>query len=292
MLPLSTAEIHWAKPTLLFDWAHHQTQPKLDHLPPAPVCSRSDRIDLILRGGYPEIRTLTGRPRQRRYRDYVDTIVDRDVADILKVRKSASTRRLIDQLAARPGNELNIQELTGLIAVQRPTLESYLDVLGKLSLITVLPAWTSGEAGRDIRHPKVHLVDTGIVAALRNINPNAFLADANPAALGAFVETFVYNELRKNLPYQRDHWRLYHWRNARGREIDILAETERTLVGIEIKAAATVSPQDFKHLKWFAEEGPGSTWKFVGIVIYLGDRPLSFGPGLFALPLSVSWAGG
>jgi predicted AAA+ superfamily ATPase len=198
---------------------------------------------------------------------------------------------LIEQLAAQTANEVNIQELAGLLGVQRPTLESYLDVLGKLSLVTRLPAWTSGEAGRDIRHPKVHLVDTGIVAALRNMAPSTFLPDANPVSLETLVETFVYTEILKNLPYQREHWRLYHWRSARGREIDILAEAERALVGVEVKASATVTSDDFRHLRWFAGEGPGSTREFVGIVIYLGDYPLQFGPGLFALPLSVFWGG-
>jgi len=291
MLPLSAAEIHWAGPTRLLDWAQGQNPPTLDQLPTTPAFSRSDAIDLILNGGYPELRAMIPSRRKRRYRDYVDTIVDRDLADVLNVRKPDSMRRLIEQLAARTANELNIQEMTSLIGVQRPTLETYLDVLGKLSVATRLPAWTSGETGRDIRHPKFHLVDTGIVAALRNLSPNTFLPTANPGALGPLVETFVYNEIRKNLPYQRDHWRLYHWRNNRGREIDILAEADRTLVGIEVKASATVGVQDFKHLKWFAEEGPGSAWTFVGIVIYLGDQPLTFGPGLFALPLSVLWAG-
>ena len=140
MLPLSTAEIHRAQPPLLFDWAHQDDQPNLENLPAGPVCARSEYIDLILRGGYPEIRALRARARQRRYRDYVDTIVDRDVADILKIRKTDSMRRLIEQLAARTANEVNIQELAGLLGVQRPTLEAYLDVLGKLSLVTRLPA--------------------------------------------------------------------------------------------------------------------------------------------------------
>jgi predicted AAA+ superfamily ATPase len=290
MLPLSAAEIHWTRPSRLLDWAHQDQHPTLEQLPSVPVYSRDAYIDLILKGGYPEIRALSARRRERRYRDYVDTIVDRDMADVLKVRKTDSMRRLIDQLAARTANEANIQELAGLIGVQRSTLETYLDVLGKLALVARLPAWTAGEKGRDICHPKVHLVDTGIVAALRNVTPDTFLATANPGALGAFVETFVYNEIRKNLPFQREHWRLYHWRSARGREIDILAEAGRTLVGIETKASATIASEDFRHLKWFAAEGPGSTWKFVGIVVYLGDRALSFGPGLFALPLSMFWA--
>jgi hypothetical protein len=79
-------------------------------------------------------------------------------------------------------------------------------------------------------------------------------------------------------------------RDTRGREIDILAQAGRTLVGFAIKAAATVTAADFRHLRWFAEKGPGAGWNVLGIVIYLGDRVLRFGPRLVALPLSVFWS--
>ena len=290
MLPMSIAEMRRKGPARILDWAGQPGEMAISTLPPPEALSRDEYIQAMLAGGYPELRLLEERRRQRRYRDYVDTIVERDVADLLKIRKSDAMRRLIDQLAVRTGNELNVQSLAGTIGVQRPTVETYLDVLTKLSLLWRLPAWTSGEAGRDIRQPKLHVVDTGIVAALRNMTPAAFLPGANPTALGAILETFVHAELSKCLPYQDNHWRLYHWRDQRGREIDILAESGRTLVGFEMKASATVNSDDFKHLRWFRDEGPGSTWDVVGIVIYLGDRPLSFGSKMFAFPLSTFWA--
>ena len=153
--------------------------------------------------------------------------MDRDVADVLPVRKTDALRKLIDQLAVRTSAELNLQELGSILGVQRPTLENWLDVLDKLSLIRRLPAWTSGEAGREIRHATVHFLDTGIVAALRNMPPAIFQADAKPALLGGILETFAFGEILKNLPYQQDMWRLYHWRDSRGREIDVLAEAGR-----------------------------------------------------------------
>ena len=113
-------------------------------LPSPEASSRDEYIQAMLAGGYPEMRVLEERRRQRRYRDYVDTIVERDVADLLKIRKSDALRRLIDQLAVRTGNELNVQGLAGTIGVQRPTVETYLDVLTKLSLLWRLPAWTLG----------------------------------------------------------------------------------------------------------------------------------------------------
>ena len=113
-----------------------------------------------------------------------------------------------------------------------------MDVLFRLSMIVKLRAWKSSESKRDIKQPKYHFADTGIAAALREITPDSFDIDANPSALGAMLESFVHSELQKSLPYQQHDFRLYHWRNERQKEIDILAESATRLVGIEIKAAS------------------------------------------------------
>lgn len=289
--PLSGAEIHRVGPAMLLDWAR-QENPSLADLPPPPPATRADYIDLIVRGGYPEIRVLGDRPRRRRYRDAVDAIVDRDIADVVRVRKTDALRRLIDQLAARTANELSVEDLCSVIRVQRETLESYLDALCRLSVVTRLGAWASGATGREIKRPKIHLLDSGVAAALRGMGPESFGVTGDPAALGHLLETYVHNEVLKSIPYQSDDWKLWHWRNRDGREVDILAEQERKLVAMEVKAAATLDGNDLKNLRWFKSEGPGKTWDVTGIVFYLGTEPLSFGDKVFGLPLSTFWAWG
>lgn len=134
------------------------------------------------------------------------------------------------------------------------------------------------------------MLDTGIASALRNLGADSFAADAHPAAPGGILETWVFDELIKNLPYQEAEWRPWHWRGDAGREVDILLETGRELIAFEIKASTTITPADLKNLKWFMSEGPGKSWKTTGIIIYLGPQPLSLGDRLFALPLSAFWA--
>ncbi|MFU8818554.1 MAG: ATP-binding protein [Desulfurivibrio sp.] len=285
--PLSAAEIHRRNPPLILDWAAHQ--PDLSVLPPVPSAERRDYIDLIIRGGYPEIRNLGDRQRNKRYRDAIDAIVDRDVADILKVRKSDAMRRLIDQLAAVSADELHLERLCSAIGIQRNTLEQYLDVLTRLSLIARLGAWASGTAKREVKRPKLHLLDTGIAASLRGFTADSFGPLTDPTALGHLLESYVYNELAKNLPYQAEEWRLWHWRNPDGREVDIVAECDRRLVAVEVKAAATLNAADSRNLQWFKSRGPGQKRRVTGIIFYLGDHPLSLGDHIFGLPLSLLW---
>lgn len=283
--PLSAAEINRSKPQHILDWAI-QKEPNLTQLENPEALSRSDYIDLILTGGYPEIRELPLRMRHRQYRDYINSVVERDVADILLIRKTDVLRRLIDQMAARSGQEINVAELSKLLGVRRETITQYLDVLERLSLIIKLGSWTSGEGKREVRNAKYHFVDSGLASALRRFNTTTFDVGENPTALGGILESYIFNELQRSLPLQDEDFRLYHWRSTEKREIDILADAGTKLVGFEVKSAATVGKDDFKHLHWFANEGPGKSRRFTGIVFYMGTEKLSFGDRQFALPVS------
>jgi predicted AAA+ superfamily ATPase len=247
----------------------------------------------------PEGLPLSHRPRRNRLvlaliinesGAYIDAVVDRDVADIMPVRKPDALRFLIDQMAVRTAQEINTSELAKLAKLKRETVDQYLDILMRLSLVTKLSAWMPGESKRDIKQPKFHFVDTGIASALRRLNDRSFDIGNSPEALGGLLESFVVGELQRALPMQDEDYRLYHWRSADRREIDILIDGGHRLVGIEVKAATTVAADDFKHLKWFATDGPGRGRSTVGIVFYLGQEKLTMGEGRFALPLSSLWA--
>lgn len=287
--PLSGAEINQAPVNRLIDWAL-QKDPNLAQIATPERISRAGYIDLILAGGYPETRTLPMRARQRLYRDYIDAVVDRDVADIMQVRKPDALRVLINQMAARTGAELNTSALGKLTKLQRVTVDQYLDILERLSIVLRLGAWTSGEGKREIKQPKYHLVDTGIACALRRFTPQTFEIDNTPQALGGVVESYVVGELQRALPLQDAECKMYHWRSADRREIDVLIDGGAHLVTVEVKAASTVSAQDFRHLRWFASDGPGQGRRCTGIVFYLGQEKLTFGDGNFALPLSALWS--
>ncbi len=287
--PLTVAETKEQNPPKILDWAL-QTSLQIADLPKPEQTSREDYIDLILAGGYPEMRELPLRARQQRYRSYVDSVIERDVADVLPIRKPDSLRLLIDQMAARTSATLNISALASDLGIQRVTVEQYLDILVKLSVVSRLGHWTSGEGRRDIKNAKYHFVDSGIACALRRFRADTFDITSNPTALGGLLESFVFNELVRCLPFQDRESKLYHWRNRDGREIDVIVDAESRLVCIEVKTAATVKSEDFRHIKWFANDGPGRTRAITGIIFYLGDQSLSFGDNCFALPLSMMWA--
>jgi hypothetical protein len=189
-----------------------------------------DVVDLIVRGGFPEIRTLDDQDRIDRYMSYLDSIVERDVAPVAEVRKPDTLRRLIDQLAVRTAEELCVG------------------------------AWTSSGGKREVRAPKLHFLDTGCATALRAEDSSSFGLNADPVALGHLLESLVFIELEKSLPLLSKRWRLYHWRQQT-REIDIVAEAPGRLLALfEIKAATTAGVDDFRHINWFLSEGPDPSY--------------------------------
>jgi hypothetical protein len=167
-----------------------------------------------------------------------------------------------------------------------------LETLERVSLISRLPSWASSPIRKGVHWPKLHFLDTGCAAALRDETAQSFDIGADPTALGALMETFVYQELEKTLPFTNSHWKLSHWR-LKNTEIDIVAEgPARRLALFDVKATSKVSPADFKSIDWFLREGPGKAYagNAVGIVVYLDDKLLTMGSGRICLPLSMFWS--
>lgn len=289
--PLGVAEILQAGPARVLDAAAHPSP--LDALPVPAAFARSEAIDLMVRGGYPEIRRLDGRDRADRHASYLDSIVERDVAQLYDVRKPDALRRLMNQLAARTACELNVAELCSALGAKAVTVQAWMDILRELGVVRTLGAWAAGLSGREIKRPKLHLMDTGVAAAVRGEDAASYdIPSGDPTALGPILETFVFGELEKSLPFQDLRWGLHHYRDQRGREIDIVAEAPgRRLALFETKAATTVAASDFAHADWFlGPGGPGAAYAGTAFVVYLGPDLLSFGPGRIALPLSVFWS--
>ena len=69
-----------------------------------------------------------------------------------------------------------------------------------------------------------------------------------------------------------------------GVEVDVVIENERgQLVGVEVKASATVTAADFAGLRRLQR---GAREFVVGYVMYDGARVLPFGDGMYAMPIS------
>jgi len=171
-------------------------------------------IDLLVSGGFPVIRPLEDRDRTARYDSYVNSIVERDIAPVAEIRRPDTLRRMINQLAHRTAEELNVTSLCSALGARKETVNTYLDILSRLGIVHRLGAWTASGARKEVRSPKLHFMDTGCATALRGEDAASFGLRADPVALGHILESFVFCELEKSLPLLKRRWDLYHWRYA------------------------------------------------------------------------------
>ena len=125
--------------------------------------------DRLVAGGYPEPLTRTPVRSRQWYRQYLRSIIDRDVRDVARVRDAHELGRLLELLALRSAGLLNTSNLADTLGLDRSTVKHYVAVLERLFLVRRLPAWRRNPAKRLIRSPKVHLLDTGLAATLADL---------------------------------------------------------------------------------------------------------------------------
>jgi len=252
--------------------------------------SRIDREELFRRiaaGGYPEaVARETFGDRTRWFEAYLNTLIQRDVRDLAAIEGLAQLPRLLQTVAARSGSPLNVADLGRTLGLGQVTLRRYLTLFQTLYLLVELPPWFENLGKRLAKTPKVYLNDAGLLGHLLGVDAEA-LQDS--PALGAMIETFAVMEVIKSAPWSKTRPSLFHVRTSAGQEVDmVLEDRRRRLVGLEVKASATVGASDFKGLRLF-QQLTGERFT-CGVVLYTGREILPFGPGLWALPLQALWA--
>ncbi len=244
-------------------------------------------VERVVAGGYP---AALARPTPRRlaswYRDYVEALVQRDVRDITRIRSLDVLPRLLRAAAAHTARLFNLSTLASPFELSRPSVGDYVTLLERLFLLERLPAWYGNRLKRLVKSPKLHLTDTGLAAALLGTDAKALAGDRT--LLGQFLETFVFQELRRQAGWQDTPTEFFHFRDKDGAETDIVMEqASGGVAGLEIKAAASVSSRDFRGLRKL-ERAAGN--RFVrGIVLYDGEVSIPFGDRFHAIPISRLW---
>jgi predicted AAA+ superfamily ATPase len=247
----------------------------------------SELADRIAAGGYPAaLARPTSRRREAWYRNYLESIIQRDVRDLARIASLDTLPRLLEGAAGQTARLLNISDLAAPLHLTRPTIRDYTTLLENVFLLDELQPWHSNRLSRLIKTPKIHFGDTGLACALLGLDGPALWKDRE--TLGQLLETFVYQELRRQADWGATPTRFYHFRDKEGIEVDIIADRGvGGLAGIEIKASATVTLKDFRGLRKLQED---ASQRFkAGVVLYDGETCAGFGDGLFAVPVRFLW---
>jgi hypothetical protein len=244
-------------------------------------------IERVLRGGYPEaVARPAGRRRTTWARQYIDALIERDVRDIAHIDKLDQLPRFLRALAHTAGQMCNYTQLGAQVGLDGKTALRYCGVFEQMYLLQRIDVWARNRLSRVVKTAKLQFLDAGLLASLLDLTAQEVAQDRT--RFGNVLETFVFGELLKHSTTAQDDYRLMYYRDADKFEVDVVIENAAgQLVGVEVKAAATVKASDLRGLKkWAALAGPQFR---LGVVLYDGTETLPLGDGLWAAPLSSLW---
>ena len=243
--------------------------------------------DRVLRGGYPEAITRDSAKRRMAWaRQYVDALIQRDVLDVAGIDKLDQLPRFLNALAQTAGQMCNYSQLAGQVGLDGKTAARYAGVFETMYLLKRVDVWARNRLSRVVKTPELQFIDAGLLAMLMNLGIEEVRRDRS--RFGQVLETFVFGELLKHTTSAEGDYQLLYYRDADKVEVDIVIENAAgQLVGVEVKASATVKASDLRGLRKLAALA-GDQFK-MGVLLYDGAETLPLGDGIWAAPLSSLW---
>ena len=244
--------------------------PSLEELRAFPNAP-SDLYTLLWQGAYPRIydRNI---PAPQWLADYTSTYLQRDVRQIINVGDLQTFSGFLKLCAGRTAQELNLSALGSDAGVSHNTARAWLSVLEASYIIQRLPAWHLNISKQVVKAPKLHFLDSGLTCHLLGIREPEQLR-LHPLR-GAIFESWVIAEICKSYAHRGVSPGLFHYRETRGLEIDLLIDQGERFAAIEIKSGATLSADFFRNLQKFSErlQDAGERRSAVNYLIYGGNE--------------------
>ncbi|MDQ1304494.1 MAG: uncharacterized protein QG671_321 [Actinomycetota bacterium] len=214
--------------------------------------------------------------------------MNRDLQAADTTRDPVRLRRYLEVLGLSTAGIPSDATLRQAAGINARTASTYDGLLERLFISDRVSSWSSNRLSRLTKRSKRYLNDTALAIAAARVDPASVLMDGD--LLGRVLDTFVFAQLRPELPGLGSQTRLHHLRTENGRqEIDLLIDLgSRGVAGIEIKASSAPTAKDAKHLSWLRDNLQD---RFLGgIVFHTGPHPYSLGDRLWALPICLLWA--
>ncbi len=285
LYPLSISELSGSEGSLIDHLIKGKFRPRS-----VPFWSREEIAEKILAGGYPEPQGKSARTKSFWFRSYLEGRLFKDFEFLHAARGDyySKLRALTPYLAGLTGNLLKFASLANDLKINDRLAKRYVEILELMYLLKRLPSYRKNRAKRIATEmSKLHFIDTGLACNLLRLNsPEQLLQSGH---YGPLFENLVFSELLKQVACAPEPCELYHFRDKRQREVDLVLEYGWSrVIGIEVKASASVRAEDFRNLAHFAETAGAGFDR--GVLIYTGDEILPFRYGqhrFHALPVSL-----
>ncbi len=282
LLPFSQSEADGAAPSRFLERIFAGDFPTAEE-----TGQSADLIERVVHGGYPAAIARPSQARRRAWlRAYARALAERDVSEIASIGKRGELVRLIDHAALSAGQLLNMSKLGARLGVDGKTVDRWLTLLERMFLFRRIRPWRSSQLRRLVRTPKLHFLDSGLLAAL--LRTSAADIEQDRSKLGPLLEDFVHGEVAKAIALSDEPADVSHYRDKDGVEVDLVLErSPGAIVGIEVKAGGTARPRDFNGLRHL-QKAAGNRFA-CGVLLHDGRRIQQIAPRLFAMPVKTLW---
>jgi len=239
-----------------------------------------DLMHSIWRGSLPGIVLASNdKIALERLSSYVDTYIQRDIQDLIKIRHPQNFRRLMTALAQATGWESVQEELSKTCGETRTNVSRYMSLLKDTNLLYELKGYTAKNE-RAYRQSKYFWFDSGSACFLAGINSPAELK--KPRHKGRYLENFILQQILSWVSLQLTTPEIFYWKlKAEDREVDFVVYSADKAVGIEVKSSEQVTFGDTKAMRDFMKSHQEVSR---GIIVYTGNRIYPVATNIYAVP--------
>ena len=213
---------------------------------------------------------------------YATAYLEQEVKAEGLVRNVGSFARFLEVISFSHGAVLNLSAVARESAVNRKTVEGFLEILEDLLVAFRVPVFTRRARRQTVTHAKFFLFDAGVFRSLRPRGP----LDRPEEIEGAALEGLVAQHLRAWIAYSSRKLQLFYWRTRSGVEVDFVVYGAGGFWALEVKNSQRVRPEDLRGLRAFATDYPGCT----PIFLYRGTEQLDI-DGIRCIPVASFLAG-
>ena len=208
------------------------------------LAAESSLEDRLVYGMYPEVLVYPGQAEEQ-LNELASGALYHDLLALTGIRRADQLERLVRALALQVGSEVNYNELSRLLGIDKGTVARYLDLLEKTFVVFTVPSYSKNERKELKNSRKVYFFDNGI----RNAVLGNFLPLEQRADVGALWENFLFSERRKALHYAGKTVKQFFWRTTDQQEVDYLELQDGDLAAFEFKwrpGKAVKTPPQFE----------------------------------------------
>lgn len=182
-------------------------------------------------GTYPGLIDLDISKKQKKLLELASDYLFKDILIFEQLKSPTLIRQLLKALALQVSSEVSVNELSNLLGVSRPVIETYLDILEKNYIIFRLESFSGNLRNEIKKNRKYYFYDNGIMNAVTgNLN---IIQNRNDT--GALWENFCISERKKFNEYHQRMVNMYFWRTFDKAEIDLVEEKSGLVTPFEFK---------------------------------------------------------